>query len=349
MTRQFFVISVASLCLGACSARVGIETSRPGAATAPATSRGPTPTASATPASSALEAVPSHSSLRTYVPQRVFDSNRNEFSDFETMLASLARADVVFLGEQHDDPGTHRLQAAVLEGIDRRRDGPIVLALEMFERDAQAPLDAYLAGSSPESTFLAASRPWPNYATDYRPLVEYARAQGWPVVAGNVPRRLAQVVSRRGLAALDSIPTSDRALIAHDLSCPRDQYWERFRETMGDMSGHGMQLSPEQLEATVWRIYEAQCVKDETMGEAVAEAAAAHRTLVVHANGSFHSDYGLGTAARAARRMPGARIVVVSFVPVPDLDAVDGASRRALGDWVVFTLAPPAPPPTSTP
>ena len=114
------------------------------------------------------------------------------------MVAELAKADVVFLGEQHDDPGTHRLQAAVLEGLARRRSGPIVLALEMFERDAQPALDAWLRGASSEADFLAVSRPWPNHQNDYRPLIEIARAENWPVVAGNVPRRLAQAVSRRG-------------------------------------------------------------------------------------------------------------------------------------------------------
>lgn len=281
------------------------------------------------------------SQVPRYVPHRVYDTKKKRFVDFETLAAALSRADLVFLGEQHNDPGTHRLQLAVLEGIARRRSGPVVLALEMFERDVQAGLDAYLAGSVDEPAFLASARPWPNYSADYRPLVEFARSRNWPVVAGNVPRRLAQVVSRRGLAAVDSLPESDRALIADDLSCPRDLYWEKFRDVMGDMSGHGVQMTPDQTSAMVWRMYEAQCVKDETMGEAVAEAAAAHNTLVVHANGSFHSDFRLGTAARAKQRLPHARMSVVSFVPVVDLDAADGKANRKLGDFVVFTLRPP--------
>ena len=40
------------------------------------------------------------------------------------------------------------------------------------------------------------------------------RANGWPVVGGNVPRRLASVVARRGLAAIDSLPEGDRAFVA---------------------------------------------------------------------------------------------------------------------------------------
>ena len=279
-----------------------------------------------------------------YAAHRVYDTKKKRVVDFEAMAAELAKADIVFLGEQHDDPRTHQLQAAVLEAVARRRAGPIALALEMFERDVQPAVDSYLAGSTTETEFLAASRPWPNYRTDYRPLIEFAKANGWPVVAGNVPRRLASLVARRGLAALDSLPSTDRAFVAQTLSCPRDAYWIRFRATMGDMSGHGMQLSPDQVDQMVWRTYEAQCVKDETMGEAVAAAHTQRGAMVIHPNGSFHSDYKLGTAERAARRAPGARMRVVSFVPVADLDRIDGKSRRKLADYVVFTLETPKPP-----
>lgn len=276
-----------------------------------------------------------------YTPHRVYDTKRRRFIDLETLIARINRdADVAYLGEFHNDPGTHQLQAAILEGVARRRDGKVVLSLEMFERDVQSRLDAYLADSLDEATFLAESRPWGNYRTDYRPMVEFAKAQAWPVVGGNVPRRLASVVARGGLEALDSIPDGDRPLVASEHSCPRNEYWERFRETMGDMSGHGMTLTPEQVESMVWRTYQAQCVKDEAMAEAIVAARAAHATLVIHANGSFHSNYHLGTVERVKRRDRGARQLVVSFLPVEDLDAADGRRQRRIGDYIVFTLAP---------
>jgi uncharacterized iron-regulated protein len=34
-----------------------------------------------------------------YVPQRVFDTRRRTFTDFEAMIADLTRADVVLVGE----------------------------------------------------------------------------------------------------------------------------------------------------------------------------------------------------------------------------------------------------------
>lgn len=283
----------------------------------------------------------------SYVPNRVYDSRHKRFTDFEAMLADVAGADVLFLGEQHDDPATHRLEIAALEGLARRR-GNVVLSLEMFERDVQPVLDNYLVDRAPEAAFLARSRPWPRYATDYRPMVELAKSRHWPVVASDVPRRLASLVSRRGLGTvLDSIDATDRGFAARELSCPHDGYFARFAKTMSEMPSHSGDSTTEtaaERTATIERIYQAQCLKDETMAESIAAAyvAAPSGAMVVHVNGSFHSDYGLGTAERVKRRLPGKRVVVVSFVPAGDLDHVDAKSQRTLADYIVFTLAPPA-------
>src|SRR5687767_13761848 len=148
-----------------------------------------------------------------YVPQRVYDTTRRAFTDFETMVAELARADVVFIGEQHDDPNTHRLEHALLEGLRRRRVA-VTISLEMFERDVQEVLDKYLAGTISEAQFLQDGRPWPRYATDYRPLVELARTEGWSVVAANVPRRFASEVAKSGRSGVDGVPAADRGMVA---------------------------------------------------------------------------------------------------------------------------------------
>ena len=87
-----------------------------------------------------------------YAAHRVYDTKQKRVVDFEAMAAELAKADIVFLGERHDDPRTHQLQAALLEAVARRRAGPIVLALEMFERDVQPAVDAYLEEHSVDWT-----------------------------------------------------------------------------------------------------------------------------------------------------------------------------------------------------
>src|SRR5688572_1899793 len=84
------------------------------------------------------------------------------------LLERLAAADVVFAGETHDDETTHRAELWLYEGLRERRQDQVVLALEMFERDVQPALDAYLRREIGEADFLARARPWGNYATAYR-------------------------------------------------------------------------------------------------------------------------------------------------------------------------------------
>ncbi|MGE5816163.1 MAG: ChaN family lipoprotein [Acidobacteriota bacterium] len=285
--------------------------------------------------------VPDTLVLVSYVPQRVFDSHKKKFTDFETMLADLARADVVFVGEQHDDRNTHRLELAVLEGLMRRR-GTLTLSLEMFERDAQQSLSDYLAGNMSEESFLQQSRPWPRYATDYRPMVELARAHGWPILAANVPRRLANQVSKEGLGALDTLSPTDRAYVAKSIECPADDYRKRFVETMNEHPAPGVEkMTKEEREARDDRFYHAQCIKDETMAESIATASGQGHALIVHYNGSFHSDYSLGTAARVKRRLKNARVVVVSMLPVENLDTLKPSKDdRKIADYLVYTLKP---------
>jgi uncharacterized iron-regulated protein len=281
---------------------------------------------------------------QSYVPNRVFDAPRGAFTDFESMAADLAGADVVFIGEQHDDVNTHRLELAVLEALMRRKQA-VVLSLEMFERDVQEPLDHFAMGHMDEVEFLKVSRPWPRYGTDYKPLVDMAIAHGWPVVAANVPRPIASEVAKGGLDVLQAKSEADRRLFARDLVCPTDdEYFKRFGQVMGGGGAHAPGAGADEAAKTLERYYFSQCVKDETMAESIASAyaigtAASPHPIVVHVTGAFHSDYGQGTVARAKRRLPGKRTVVLSMRPVADLDnLMPDADDRRVGQYVVYTV-----------
>lgn len=287
---------------------------------------------------SVQQQAPPHPPVAFYVPERVYDTAAGSFVDFEVMLAALAKADLVFVGEQHDDPNTHRLEAAILDGLHRRGLTP-VLSLEMFERDTQPALDDYFAGRITEEEMLKRSRPWPRYASDYRRMVEMARERKWTLVAANVPRRLAAEVSKSGKDAIPAFSESDRKLLASDLQCPLDTYFSKFVESMGDHPS-GNKTAEEQRVA-IERYYWAQCIKDETMAESIATAYANRSGSgpVVHYNGAFHSDFGLGTAERVRRRLPGKKTVVVTMLPVGDLDTLSPAGedlKRA--DYLVYTV-----------
>ena len=265
------------------------------------------------------------------------------------MLADLAKADVVFVGEQHDDPNTHRLEAAILDGL-RRRGVPVTLSLEMFERDAQAGLDTYLAGAIAEEEFLKTSRP----VAALRDRLPVARRDGQRrragrSIASNVPRRHASSVAKTGLSALDGLPPAERAWVAADLQCPRDVYFDRFRARRhrarpprapaGEKPSAASRAASEDS-ATTERYYFSQCVKDETMAEAIAagfervrpEARRPRQRRVPQRLRPRH--------CRARAPAPGRRrVAVVSVLPVKDLDTLAPAGddlKRA--DYLVYTI-----------
>lgn len=294
-------------------------------------------------------------------PHRAFVSARQGPSTLAALVDDLIAADVVFLGEQHGNGPTHQLELALLQQIGRRRD--VILALEMFERDVQEPLEHFVMGHLPEAEFLKDARPWPRYATDYKPLVDLAIAREWTVVAANVPRSLAAEVARSGASALENRPDRERGWFAAARECPTSgPYFARFRTALTNhrssdttsqlvtspvpgvpLRGGSTPSSVPPDDATVARYYLAQCLKDETMAESIAQAHAGGSTggrkaLVVSVNGGFHSEFGQGVVAATGRRMVGKRLATIAIVPVADLSRVSpDATDWARADYLIYT------------
>ncbi|CAL8467053.1 g6589 [Coccomyxa elongata] len=154
----------------------------------------------------------------------------------EDIVKAMEGADVVLLGETHDDRIAHLLQLQLLRGAHQRfsrTDRRVALSLEMFERDVQGIMDEYLSGAITERDLKQDGRPWPNYDTDYRPLVELAKAEGLPVICANAPRRYVSMAGRHGRAALETLPAASlRHLPPLPYLQPSQAYLNKTNRTM---------------------------------------------------------------------------------------------------------------------
>lgn len=249
---------------------------------------------------------------------------------FQKLTDRISRMDVIFVGEIHTDSMTHVTERALLEAVHRNHP-ELAVALEMFERDVQGILNEYLAGRIDEETFLKTSRPWGNYPTDYRPLVEFAKEKGLPVLAMNVPRRYAAKVAMQGESAIAALPDSERVWVARELKVPDDEYKKRFRETMsGGMPGPMARMDPDAL-------YAAQCLKDDTMAESIADFLKTHpASKMISYQGDFHSAGGLGMVGKLKLLAPGVKTVVISIRPVPNIDHPVFEEHKGNGDYLIF-------------
>lgn len=251
-------------------------------------------------------------------------TNRGVILNLEQAFRAFMDYDVIFFGETHDSQVAHEGENAILGGL-LERDTSLVLALEMFERDVQDALNAYLEGSIPEDRFLELARPWHNYQKDYRPLVELAKARKIPVIAANVPRRTATLV-----AAADAISPKvlgdDSIFLPSSLHFDSEEYYHRFTALVAKMP-----QSVPMKGLNVEGLYKAQILKDAVMAAAL-EPFLDRRILFCC--GHFHSDYHLGIPYQLQRNHPELGVaVVVCAESILDLPMKD-RSRAADFIWI---------------
>lgn len=186
----------------------------------------------------------------------VFDANGRE-TDYGQMMKSLGEQDVVFIGEVHNCAIAHWMEYEIVRDLYALHKDRLTIGAEMFERDGQLVLDEYLGGIISAERFEKESKLWPNYKTDYAAIVEFAKANGIPFVATNVPRRYANIVSRGGFEALDRLTDEAKRYIA---PLPLDYVPNRFVDAyFAAMSMPGMKSGSTE------NLSKAQAIKDATM------------------------------------------------------------------------------------
>jgi uncharacterized iron-regulated protein len=262
---------------------------------------------------------------------RIFDAKGNP-SGFEKILEAAGQTNVVFLGEQHDDAVGHALQLQIFKALVEKygQEKKVALSLEMFERDVQIVVDEYLNNLISESHFLLSSRPWNNYKQDYRPLVELAKTEKLPVIAANAPRRYVNMVSRNGRDSLNALSREAREWLAPlPYNQASEAYANKFKGLMGGSPESGMGIN---------KILDSQTLWDATMSFSIAEFLKDNKKgLVVHLNGSFHTENRLGTAEQLLRFRPKAKFIVVTIRYEEDITKFDKPKHENLGDFVILT------------
>ena len=248
---------------------------------------------------------------------KIIDTKTNKEIKLKEMAERLSDYDVIFFGEYHDNRILHSLEFELLKMFYANNKNMIV-SMEMFERDVQLVLDQFLNDEISEEDFLANSRPWPNYETNYKPLIEFAQENELTVIAANIPRRYANMISKQGLNALDSLSVEEKKFIAKEHIVFADEYKTRFMQTMKSNMEHSSKM-PKGMMMNLDLIYAAQCIKDDTMAESILKY---HRILprrkVIHFNGDFHSRKHLGTAQKIQVLEPMLKVAVITPLSYED-------------------------------
>jgi len=249
-------------------------------------------------------------------------TNRGKLYDLDDALEFLMGYQVIFVGEEHESRVCHNAELTLLKRLSGV-DPNLVVALEMFERDVQDSLDAYLERKISEKTFLEQSRPWPNYLEDYRPLIEFAREKNIPVIAANVPRRAAATVAMANKVSPDVVE-GDRIYLPKCIHLESKEYYKRFLANLEIMPSWAPMkgMDPDGL-------YKAQVLKDAVMAASL-EPFLDHRILFCC--GHFHSDYHLGIPYQLQENHPELKVAVIAFASY--VETLPMKERSRIGDFI---------------
>lgn len=137
---------------------------------------------------------------------RIWDVAGQRFMAAADLMQKLADARLVLLGEQHDNPDHHALQAQVIDAIVARGRKP-ALVFEMLDVSAQPTIDRVRAERPGDVDAIAAAvawdeSGWPSWAL-YRPLFAAAVRAGLPIVAAGLGPEASMQLARQGAAAHD--------------------------------------------------------------------------------------------------------------------------------------------------
>lgn len=254
---------------------------------------------------------------------RLFNAEGKEVT-YQEVLKKAEKAEVLFFGEQHNNPICHWLQLEITKDLFDAKNGKLVLGAEMFERDNQLLIDEYLSGALTQKNFEEEVRLWNNYATDYKPLLEFAKAKRIPFIGTNIPRRYANLVYRKGLPALDSLSAEAKSYIA-PLPFEVDMNLPSYKEMAAMMAGHGGPAND--------NLPKSQAAKDATMGYFIAKNLVKNH-LFIHYNGSYHSDLKEGTVWYLWKYAPRTNVVTIASVEQDDLSKISPDNQKK-GDYIL--------------
>jgi uncharacterized iron-regulated protein len=260
------------------------------------------------------------------------DSDETEAAHLVALRARAA--EVVYLGEVHDNPRHHTGQARILQAMLEAGARP-ALAFEMLVEDQQAAADAVVesrdSAMDAEGRLRWRARGWPDFGM-YWPLFELARRHGLRVVATDLDPALVRRISRDGLGAVGKDGTRLVSLLAPD--------GERERALARTIQKAHCDLLPERRLPAMVESWHARNV---AIARRIAEALRRAGQVVVII-GRGHQEAG-GLPAQLEALRPGTRQLVVEMLEVARGQSPDDVARQGTGEvlWLVPAVERPDP------
>jgi uncharacterized iron-regulated protein len=254
---------------------------------------------------------------------RVEDGARLARDELE---AALAEARFVVLGEKHDNPRHHVIQAELVEHLGR--DGDLeAVAFEMLPRDKQLEVTAHVQGGG-GAAGLAEAVGWDGLGwgpwTWYGPIADAALRHDATLVAADLAREDARALYEHGFDALEPTFVARTGL---DEPLDEAERAARVQDMIDAHCGHDMGAMADAM-------VKVQRARDAMLADRLATLADRGRGVLITGNGHAATDRGVPVVL--ARLEPEAPTISVGLQEVqPEWDGVP--EQDFTYDYVWFT------------
>lgn len=255
---------------------------------------------------------------------RIWDPVGARFVGLPELRQRVARAELLLLGETHDNPEHHRLQLELLSAAVDAGQRPTLL-MEQFDADQQGAIDEALkVGRDPASLL----RGWD--AAQYRNVIAKAIGAGLPLRATNLPRDKLRPVVRDGFVNL-SAEEADRL----SLRTTWDDAREAFMASVIERS-HCGKVGPQLRDGLV----RAQRLRDATLADSALRHLDGGAIFIL---GRGHARRDIGVPRYIEARRPGTRMFSIALIEISEgLNDPGGYERDRVGlapayDLIWFT------------
>lgn len=241
---------------------------------------------------------------------QIWDVGEMRVTSAVQLLDQASRADFVLLGEKHDNPDHHRLQAKALSGLVERGRRPVV-GFEMLTTDQSAALTAHLEKNSRDAAGLGPAVGWEKSGwpawEQYQPIADVALAAGLPLAAVSLSRQISQKIRKLGLAALPA-----EVVVRTQLDTPLDTETQQAMED--EVRDAHCGYLPERAVKPVVRM---QRVRDAVMADNLAlSSRQADGGILITGAGHARNDRAIPIVLKRLR--PQSHTLTVAFLEVQD-------------------------------
>ncbi len=268
---------------------------------------------------------------------RIWSSNDGGFISEARLAAELVRARYILLGETHDNPEHHRIQAwAAGKVAALGRPG---IALEMIRADRQPMINAHFASRPGDIAGLGTvlrwdQSGWPEWSF-YAAIIAPVVARNGPLIAADLPVDAMRAIAKGGMTAL---ALDRRTALGLDQPLPDAVYAALDREMVASHCGKLPQSKVRSFSMM-------QVARDANLADGLITAARRAKGKALLIAGTGHVRRDRGVPMHLARRSEKDGIVVLAPIEVqpgmnePVSYVAIFASATLPFDYVWFTAA----------